>query len=298
MSQSIIWILVVVGIGILGAIIFLLNAEKAKSNSTTQEKEEKPKSFEAKTTGLIDYNVYQMGKKENKIYISIAAVAIFIIGYIFYKSIIMSALIMPFALMYPSIRTKEIIKKRKDQLNYQFKDALYSLSSSLSAGKSIEMAFKDALKDLEILYPDPDSFILKEFQYIIRKLDMNETAEAALQDFATRSHLEDIQNFVDVFQTCKRTGGNLVQVIKNSSDIINDKITIKQEIDTMLSQRKLEQRILNVLPIGMIFMLSASAEDFMKPIFTQVAGRAVMTVAIVLLVTAYFISKKIMEIEV
>ncbi len=246
----------------------------------------------------IDYNTYIMTQKEKTLYIIIAAIAIFIVGYVFYQSFVFSALLTPAALFYPKIKTKDIIKKRKEELNLQFKEALYSLSSSLTAGKSIEMAFKDALKDIVILYPDPDTFIIKEFQYIIRKLEMNETVESALEDLANRSHAEDIRNFVDVFKTCKRTGGNLVQVMKNTSDIINDKIVIKQEISTLLSQRKFEQKVLNLVPIGMIFLLSTSSADFMKPIFTQVSGRVVMTIAIVLLVTAYFISKKIMDIEV
>lgn len=297
MSQSILWILIAAGLIILVVIIFLLRADTTR-NSQKHEKKDEPKAIEHKDSGFIDYNTYIMTQKEKTLYIIIAAIAIFIVGYVFYQSLVFSALLTPVALFYPKIKTKDIIKKRKEELNLQFKEALYSLSSSLTAGKSIEMAFKDALKDLIILYPDPDTFILKEFQYIIRKLEMNETVESALEDFADRSHIEDIRNFVDVFKTCKRTGGNLVQVMKNTSDIINDKIVIKQEISTILSQRKFEQKVLNLVPIGMIFLLSTSSADFMRPIFTQISGRVVMTIAIVLLVTAYFISKKIMDIEV
>ena len=248
--------------------------------------------------GLIDYDIYIMTPKEKFIYTSAAAIAIFLIGYVFYRSVVLSMLIVPVALLYPKIKTQNIISKRKYELSLQFKEALYVLSSSLSAGKSIEMAFVDAMKDLIILYTDQDAFIIKEFQYIVRKLQMNETIESALTDFARRSHIEDIQNFVDTFQTCKRTGGNLVQVMKNTSDIINDKITVRQEIATMLSQRKFEQKILNLLPLGMIFLLSTSAGDFMEPIFTRAAGRVVMTGAMVLLAVAYFISEKIIDIEV
>lgn len=245
-----------------------------------------------------NYNEYNMMPKEKYLYILLAGTAIYIIGYILYRNILLAFLITPLALFYPGIRTRDIIKKQKEDLNIQFKEALYALSSSLSAGKSIETAFSDALKDLSILYSNPDTYIIKEIQYIIRKLDMNETVESALEEFAQRAHVEDIENFVDVLKTCKRTGGNLVQVMKNTSDIINDKITIKQEISTILSQRKFEQKVLNLVPLGMIFLLSTSAGDFMRPIFTQIQGRIMMTVAAGLLIGAYFISKKIIEIEV
>lgn len=187
---------------------------------------------------------------------------------------------------------------RKNELNIQFKDMLYSLSSSLSAGKSIELAFKDVLKDLSIMYPDPDASIIKEAGYIARKIDMNETVESALCDFARRAHSEDIDSFVDVFRTCKRMGGNMVEIIRNTSNIINDKIEIKQEINTILAERRFEQKVLNVLPILLILLLSLSAGDYMYPVFNTGTGRAVMSVAIILLIGAYFISKKITDIDV
>ncbi|MCX7921650.1 MAG: type II secretion system F family protein [Clostridia bacterium] len=249
-------------------------------------------------TSLTDYNVYIMSSKEKLGYIALAAAVIFTVGFIFYHSIILSALLFPLALLYPKMRTKEIIIKRKNNLNLQFKDMLYSLSASLSAGKSVESAFKDVLKDLSIIYPDPETDILREVEILVRKIEMNETLESVLSDFAARSHLEDIENFVDVFQTCKRTGGNIVEIIKNTSNIINDKIEIKQEIDTLLAQRKFEQKVLNVMPIGLILLLSLTTSDYMAPIFNTLAGRIAITFSMILLVISYAISKKIMDIKI
>jgi|LSQX01.1.fsa_nt_gb tight adherence protein B len=247
---------------------------------------------------LIDYDVYIMSPSERLIYILIAVAVIFVMGFIFYHSIILSLLITPFALLYPKIRTKEIIEKQKYELNLQFKDMLYALSSSLIAGKSVESSFKEVLKDLSIMYPSSDTYIIKEVEYIVRRIEMNETIEDILEDFSKRSHLEDIQNFTDVFKTCKRTGGNLVNVIRNSSNVINDKIEIKEEINTLLASKNFEHKILSVMPILMILLLSVSTEDYMDPVFSTVIGRIVMTFAIVIIVVGYFISRKIMRIEV
>jgi len=133
---------------------------------------------------------------------------------------------------------------------------LYSISASLTAGKSVETAFR-------------------EVEYIVRRLEMNETIEDALEDLAKRSHLEDIQNFTDVL-TCKRTGGNLVNVIRNSTNIINDKIEIKEEINTLLAAKKFEQKVLSVMPFIMILILSLTTEDYMAPVFDTIVGRIVI----------------------
>jgi len=247
---------------------------------------------------LPDYNTYSLSRKEKILYFLEGAAIIYIFSFIFYRSHIFSILLCPLALFYPRIKSRSITEKRKYEINIQFKDMLYSLSSTLSAGKSLELAFKDVLTDLEVLYPYPDTPIIREVEYIIRKIDMNETVEEALCDFAGRVHLEDVENFVDVLRICKRTGGNIVEVLRNTSNIINDKIEIKHEINTLLAQRNLERKVLNLLPPVMVFIISASSYEYISPVFTTIPGRFVMTIAILLLAAAYFISKKIMDIKV
>ncbi|MTI47476.1 MAG: pilus assembly protein TadB [Firmicutes bacterium] len=236
--------------------------------------------------------------KEKVYYSTLAAIGIFLIGFVFYRSYILSIILMPIGLLYPRIKKRDLINKQKMELNLQFKEGLYALSSSLSAGRSIEEAFRESIKDLSILYPNQDTYIIVEFQYIVRKLDMNETIENALLDFANRSHLDDITSFVDVFIIAKRTGGNMVAIIHNTSNVIGDKLRIKQEIQTLVAQKKLEQKVLSIIPILMIIFISWSAPDYMEIVFKTNLGRLLMTVAVLLLSISYLISKKIIDIEV
>ena len=181
--------------------------------------------------GLTDYDVYIMGKQERILTIIFAAIVLFAVGYVFYHNIILSMLFALLSFKSPDIRTEQIIRKRKNQLTLQFKDMLYSLSSALSVGKSVETGLKDSLTDLRVIYPDPQTDILVELEYIIRGISMNNTVESMLQKFAERAHLEDVDNFVDIFVTCKRTGGDLIQVMRSTSNTIGEKIEVKQEID-------------------------------------------------------------------
>jgi len=246
----------------------------------------------------VDYDIYRMPARERLSCILAAGIAVFTMGYIFYRSIPLSLLFIPLALLYPGFRTKEIIRKRKDELNLQFRDALYSIAASLSAGKSIETAFKDSQKELSIQYTDPETYILEELRLINQRLEMNETVEEAMADFAARSRLEDVMNFTEVFSICKRTGGNLVNVVRNTVEIISEKIDVKQEINVLLTERRLEYKVLNLIPVFIVLMLSTSAEEFMAPVFTEPLGRAAMTLSLLLFAAACIISRKIMNIEV
>lgn len=248
--------------------------------------------------GLIDYDIYVMSKTEKMINIILAAAVLFAVGYIFYHKWYLSAILMLLALKWPPMRVKQIIAKRHSDLAIQFKDMLYSLSSSLSAGKSIETGLKECLQDLKIMYPDDDTYIIKEVSYIVRGVEMNETIEDMFAQFAERAHNEDIENFVDIFRTCKRTGGDMVQVIKNTSQTIGEKIEIKQEINTMISGKKFEFKVLMVMPVFLILLLALSSPDYMAPVFDTFLGNIVMTIAIGLFGVAYLVGSKIMSIEV
>ncbi|EPR08276.1 type II secretion system F family protein [Ruminiclostridium papyrosolvens] len=246
---------------------------------------------------MVDYNEYSITLQMKLLYALSAAAVAFAVSYLFYRSIIISMVVSPLGIFYLKYKRKQIIHKRKRELNLQFKDLLISLSSSLSAGKPLEKSFVGALSDLYVLYPSDDAHIVRETKIIINKLSLNVSIEDAISDFADRSELDDIKNFSDVIIICKRAGGNLVEAIKNSSRIISEKIEMTQEIETLLSSRKFEQKILNVMPIAMMFILSTTAAEYIKPVFVTATGRISVTLCLILLLTAYLISNKIMNIK-
>lgn len=248
---------------------------------------------------LIDYATYKFSIQERVKYTLIAAAVIFCIAYLFYDNIIVSAIVSCLGAIYPRFKRKQLIEKRKDELSMQFKEAISSLASSLAAGQSIENAFRNVLKDLKLLYTDDRTYIIMEFNLINRRVENGEIIERAVDDFANRSDVEDIRNFADVFITCKRTGGDLVEVIKRTADIITDKIEIQQDIKVLVSQKKFESKIMAVAPLGIIFFLRVSSPDFIKPLYKfGTLGPIVMTVALIMIGCGLLISQKIMNIKI
>lgn len=251
-----------------------------------------------KNNYFTDYNAYKMTLGERIMYIILAAIVIFIIGFIFYRSIIFSLILTPLALLYPKYRLTQIIHKRKKQLTLQFKDMLYSLSSAIGAGNSVETSLNIVLNDMERQYFDPDTFIIKELELMVSKISLNQNIEDIFRDFAARSGIEDIKTFASIFEISKRTGGNLIEIIRQSSIIITEKIEMKMEIDTSLAGRKMEQKVLTIIPIVLIWVLTETTEGFMDVIFTSAEGRVVATVALIMILAGYLWSRKITDIQI
>ena len=246
----------------------------------------------------MDYNTYQMQIKEKIAIVLLAVFILSIIAFIFYrKRLIMIAIISSFSLLAPKYIEKKKIKQQKRQINRQFKDALYALSSSLSSGKSIENAMADVVKDLLIQYNKKERIVI-EFQLIHKKIAYNTSVYNAILDFAKRSHCEDIENFASVLEVTKSSGGETNKIIKRTARMITEKFEVKEDINLLVEGKKSEMRGLIFMPIFLVLLLSVTAKEYMAPVFVTQMGLIGTTVSIILIVIGQVIANKILDIEV
>ena len=271
---------------------------KDKSTSLFKKKEKKVKKPERTESGGLDYSVYYMKPMEWLLYFILAAVVLFILGYIFYRRPVVAGIIALLGLKYPDIRTKSIISKRRQRLTLQFKDMLYALSSAIGSGSSVEMAMRSVLEDLEHQYVNPNTYIIQEVSLINAKLNLGANIEDLFNDLADRSGIEDIRTFANIFDVSKRSGGNMMQIIRQTSDIITQKIETSNEIQTLLAEKKMEQKVMTAAPILLLALLTETTGDFMEPLFTTVKGALVCTLALVLVLVGFFWGKKLTDINI
>jgi tight adherence protein B len=248
-------------------------------------------------SGTTDYNSMILSLPDKVRYMLFACVVLILTGFLFFRDIYFCVFLCALAPVYPGIRKRQLIKKRKYELYMQFKDLLHSVSSSLSAGRSVEGAFRSSIYDMEIIYNKKDCPIINELHVIIRKLDNNQTIDSALFDFADRSGSEDIHNFAEVLAICRNTGGNLVEVVRNTASVICQKMDIRSEIDIQAAERKLSQKILSIMPVILLLVISFGSPDYIGPLYSS-DGHVVMVFVLALIALAWYIGGKMMDISV
>lgn len=244
-----------------------------------------------------NYNTYHFTLKENCRYLFQGVLITSIFGSLFYQSIFGILFLSPIIFFYYKAKRKVQVKNRKWQLNLEFRDGILGLSAALNAGYSAEHAFEEACKDLQLLYKE-DSLIVQEFSYLIKQLRMNITVEKALSDFGERTGVEDIISFAEIFTTAKRTGGDLIKVIKTTSNTISDKIEVKREIITLVTAKRYEANIMKLIPLGILCYLYFSSPGFLNPLYHNLFGVAVMTILLGSYLGAFLLIEKIVAIEV
>ena len=187
--------------------------------------------------------------------------------------------------------------KRRKKLNEQFRDALNALNVAIQAGYSVENAVCACVGDLEKLYP-PNADILEEFRFIENQLYLSVPVEELFLDLGRRTGIEDIRNFGAVFQTAKRTGGDMTVVIQKVSRMLGDKIDVQKEIQAVLAAKKYEQTIMSLMPAGIIAYMQLSSPGYLEPLYGNTLGIVLMTVCLAVYVFAFFLGRKIISIQV
>ena len=283
-----------------------------KKNTKVEEPE--PKYYMSATNmQMLNYKVYYMSKLEKMLYFLLAFIIGAAVGYLFYGgigkdefgnptmlthilNIMVSTIVGGIAgKLFLPVRVSQIITKRKRTLNLQFRDMLEALSTSLSAGKNVTDSFKSVYGDLKIQYAE-DAFILNEIACILAGINNNIAVEDMLSDFGTRSGIDDISSFANVFSVCYKKGGNIKETIAKTHEILSDKIEISEDIETTVTSSKSEQNMMIFMPVILIGMMKTMSPDFADNFVTPV-GIIATTIGVVLFVIAYFVGRSILNIK-
>ena len=288
----------------------------AKKEKTKKEKKIVEPQYYLSATNIPTYNykVYHMKPIEKVLYFLAAFVLGAAVGYLFYGGIgkdefgnptlltwildigISGSIGLVTGILFIPIRTKQIIEKRTRALKSQFRDMLEALTTNLGAGKNVTDSFYSVYEDLKIQY-DEDAFILSELEVILSGIANNIDVEDVLYDFGVRSGVEDIASFANVFRICYRKGGNIKDTIRNTHNIISEKMEINEDIETVVTANKTEQSIMMFMPIMLIALIKFMSPEFAAN-FTTVAGIIATTVAVCLFVASYFIGRTVLDIKV
>jgi len=244
----------------------------------------------------MDYGSYRFQKKEELWCILVAITLSSLAAWILYKSILGLIVILIIYPFYRSIYREKCIKMQQNVLIVQFKDMILSVSAAILSGYAIENAWREAEKEISELYGE-SSYMAMELKNMNTAIRMNQPVEQLLYEFALRSRCEDIMNFSEVFRFAKRSGGNFGKILYGVAMRISEKQEIEQEIQTVIAGKRMEQTVMNVIPIGILGYLNVTSSEFMQPLYGNLFGIVVMTGAFLTYLGAVLLSRKMMEIK-
>lgn len=245
----------------------------------------------------MDYEKYVLSKTEWAESILLYVFGCGIVGFFFYRSYLVSLLILPGYPLFLKFFKKELIKKRKKRLIDEFSETLISVSINLKSGYSLENAFVEAYKDITMFY-GKTSLMAEEIMRIRKGLEINITLEDLIEDLAERSDEEEIRMFGDVLKSAKRNGGNITEVLSFTADRIREGICVDKEIEVLISEKRLELRIMEAVPFLILIYLELTSVGYFDVLYEGIRGRLFMTICLLVYAAAVLLGHRITEIKV
>lgn len=241
-------------------------------------------------------------KKDTENFVLWGAVMLFSGGAIVYAitDSFIGAAVFSVLITYIGICTlKDRVEKRMNNYGLQLKDWLLSLVNSLKAGMSLEEAVKNSRYDMEKLYGSSrNKVFLRSIQEAITYLNCGKPITEALQVLGSKIESEDIKTFIGAVRIVREKGGNMAEVMASVSQMISDKILIAREIDAMLYAKRMEGKIIIIVPLLLVLLISVASPEYMQSLFGTFAGAVICAISSVMIGTGYFLSRKMTDIRI
>lgn len=245
----------------------------------------------------MDYRAYHFQKKDIRNILLVSIGFSLLIAVLFYRSF-WGLCSFPVVFGYFWKSAKEHGKERQSQqLLGEFMNGIRVLNTSLQAGFSMENAWQEVQKEILMMYGE-NSLFYKEVKEINHSVALNVPIEKLVLQFAYRSGLEDIIMFAELFEYGKRSGGNWRRIIEEVVQHIQDKYDVRKEIEVMIASKKLEQQVMNIIPLGILLFLQISSWDYMSVLYHNPGGILCMSVCLIGYGMAILLAEKILRIQV
>lgn len=245
-----------------------------------------------------EYLVYVMDRKEAVLVTAISACICMFAGLLFFRNIFVSFVFLSGVIFIRRAYCMHMLDVQQAKMLSQFQDLLHSLSASFSVNKSMGEAIRQGRVVVELVH-GRKAILAQELEIMYRSIVENNVVDTEVwDDFGKRSGIEDIENFARTYSTCKETGGNIIKAVGDACEVISEKISISKEIKAITNQKKVEGRIILIMPVAVLTLLNLFAYDYIAPMYTSSSGRIMMGMALGLLIVAVCMVEKITRIRV
>jgi tight adherence protein B len=173
----------------------------------------------------------------------------------------------------------------------EFPDALDLLVSALRAGLSFSAAMQIVAEES----PEP---VRGEFAITVEEQSLGLEFRDSLINLSDRVDSLDLRFFVTAVILQRETGGNLAEVLENTSRLIRDRFRILGDIKTFTAQGRLTGGILLALPIGITIFTVLMTPDYFRPMLASDGGRVALMIAGGMQLLGALVIQKIVNIKV
>ncbi|MEM4988764.1 type II secretion system F family protein [Collimonas sp. H4R21] len=191
----------------------------------------------------------------------------------------------------PLLYVRHKRSRRLARIEQQLPDVLDLITRALRSGH----AFSSGLQMVGDEMAEP---IAGEFRIVHDEVNFGVSLQQALTNLSERIPITDLRYFVVAVLIQRDSGGNLTDVLGNLSRLIRERLKLLSKVRVLSSEGRLSAWILGLMPFALGAAMSFLNPDFMKPLWHDPIGIAIIKYMLVLMVLGILVLRKIIRIRV
>ena len=217
--------------------------------------------------------------------------AAFFIGLWFMNSLVFGIFLGIVIYLLPEVLLDNILRRRRERLEAQTADVMTALSASIKSGMTIEQAFSEVVDNM---YPP----ISEEFALIRERIDAGQPVIAAVKSADERLQVPRLSLIFQTICISLERGGRLASLMDRLAESTREIERVEERVRTETAGLRLSARIMFLMPFFICGLLYLIEPDQVMLLFDNLVGNIVLVIAIAMDISAYFIMKKLIELDI
>jgi tight adherence protein B len=217
--------------------------------------------------------------------------AAFFIGLWFMNSLVFGIFLGIVIYLLPEVLLDNILRRRRERLEAQTADVMTALSASIKSGMTIEQAFSEMVDNM---YPP----ISEEFALIRERIDAGQPVIAAVKSADKRLQVPRLSLIFQTICISLERGGRLASLMDRLAESTREIERVEERVRTETAGLRLSARIMFLMPFFICGLLYLIEPDQVMLLFDNLVGNIVLVIAIAMDISAYFIMKKLIELDI
>jgi tight adherence protein B len=181
--------------------------------------------------------------------------------------------------------------KRFRRFEENFPDALDSLARALRAGHPFAAG-------MDIVSQECEAPVSTELRKAAAEANLGSSWEQALANLSDRIPLLEVSMFAAAIQMQTRTGGKLNEVLAKLAENMREATSLRGEVRALAAHGKMTGGVLTVLPLVIAGMMMIVNPSYLTILVYHPYGKYLIAGAIICLVLAHIVIRKIVDIKI
>jgi tight adherence protein B len=183
-----------------------------------------------------------------------------------------------------------LARRRLQQLEQQFPEAIDLIAVSLRAGHAFSTA-------LLIVADETAPPLAPEFRRLHDEQNYGKPLPDVLKSFVERVPFLDARIFVTAVLTQREAGGNLAEVLDKLSAVIRERFTVRRQVRAVSAHGRITGWVLAALPPALAAVLYVTAPDHVMTLVRDPLGLQITALAVTLQIAGTLAIRHIVRIE-